>query len=156
MASATRLLNSSQNRIRTTRCRHADVNWTSGAVYTAAEGAALLTKIEAAEAAEAARLADLRDTEDLPLVFLDVEIQGACPCSHDLSQVRLRCVPLGSGAHEQGPTVRRGLERLSCCNNIMTLGCWLRDTRLRLLISQQLDLYVSAEQCLLSGQLVIV
>lgn len=55
----------------------AGVNWTSGAVYTPAEGAAMRATVDAAEAATAARLAELRDDESLPLVFLDAEINGA-------------------------------------------------------------------------------
>jgi hypothetical protein len=48
---------------------HTGTNFTSGALYSEAEH-------DAAAAAEKARLQALRDNEELPLVYLDVSIQG--------------------------------------------------------------------------------
>lgn len=52
-----------------TVCDAAGTNWTSGALYDDAQR-------DAAAAAEAKRLQDLKANEELPLVYLDVSIQG--------------------------------------------------------------------------------
>ncbi|KAG2433328.1 hypothetical protein HXX76_008394 [Chlamydomonas incerta] len=55
---------------------HSAIAWTAGAVYSAAEYGAYLKEREAAVKAEKERLQKLRDDPELPLVWIDVALNG--------------------------------------------------------------------------------
>ncbi|GLC48773.1 hypothetical protein PLESTB_000146400 [Pleodorina starrii] len=55
---------------------HSGIAWTAGALYSAAEYDAYLVEREAAVKAEAQRLRKLRDDPELPLVWIEVALNG--------------------------------------------------------------------------------